>query len=420
MSNIYGQPGYGGSGGYLSRKVSFGWIGEAWSLFRQAAGVWITGAIIYILVSLLVAISMHTVFPPDAATYRSTPQLGPYFDLYMRTILLFTAGPVGTIFSMTLRWLVLSFFIASAFRMANKQIRGEEIDYTDLFGGGPHYVQTLIYTIIFVFGAIVGMLGLCVGIYVAYGMLFPGFALVADGENATNAAARSFDGTKSDWAMAGLFTFVYCLLIGLSTLACGLGELATYPMGVIICALAYRDMIGMPNSGGPAPLNYGAPQPGVWPPPPGSGQQQPRPDQQQDWGQLLPPDAFGQPPAQPGFGQPPVQPGFGQQPSWQQPPPPAPSSDQPPAPSGFNQQPSWQQTPPPPPPSTPQPPVQPDVDPPVSPPNLEKLPPPLPNFYEPAVETRPDEPTFPQAPPVKEPNTPRSEIEPESGEMDHP
>jgi hypothetical protein len=219
-----------------------------------------------------------------------------------------TPTPTYTIISNTLTgWQYLINFIVAccASNIALRQVRGETIEIGSIFHGLRNWVQMLVFAILFFLCSIVGTLACCIGVFAAYGLLMPGYAMVADGENGANALSRSVDGMKADWVNASLFAFVFYLMVGLgSFLTCFLGALVFYPMMFIVSALAYRDMIGMPPVGGVggsgSPYQqYGQPgfspqEPGVWPPAPSSG----RPP----FGQ----QPFGQPPTgQSPFGQPP-------------------------------------------------------------------------------------------------------------------
>jgi hypothetical protein len=125
---------------------------------------------------------------------------------------------------------------------------------------------------------------------VAAGLFLPGFAMVADGENAGRAVSRSIDAMKGDWLSASAFLFVFGFVVLASIVPCCLGLFATIPMYYLISALAYRDMDGLPMPPQPD-FSYGAVQYGVWPPPPSGGGDAGRPD--------LGEPPFGNPPSPP-------------------------------------------------------------------------------------------------------------------------
>jgi hypothetical protein len=257
-----------------------------------------------------------------------------------------------TVITNTLTWTqyLINYIVACcASNIAVRQVRGETIEIGSIFQGLRNWVQILVFGILFFLCSIVGALACCIGIFAAYGLLMPGYAMVADGESGTNAISRSIEAMKADWLNASLFALVFYLILGFGIwLTCFLGAFVFYPMMFIISALAYRDMIGMPNSGGSGMFGASAPwqqygqpgfgpqTPGVWPPAPSAGQ--PRQYGQPQYGQPpfgQPPvgqSPYGQPPApnQSPFGQapPPNQSPFGQPPSSQPPPNPSNGPDQ--------------------------------------------------------------------------------------------
>lgn len=339
MSTPY-NPGYGQPAPYRLQQVNFGWIGESWEIYRKA---WLSWLALFLLPAATSAFLM-------IYTYTSPQMLAIFSQMQHPGTVpgMVTPSPTYTLVTNSLTGVqyLLNYLVACcASNMALRQVRGEAIDIGSIFQGLRNWVQMLVFCILFFLCSMVGAIACCIGLFVAYGLLMPGFAMVADGESGTNAISRSVDGMKVDWLNAALFSFVFYLIIAFGTvLTCFLGAFVLYPMMFIISALAYRDMIGTPNSGGygaPPPTQpYGGftPQtPGVWPPAPSGGQP---PFGQSQYGQ--PP--YGQPPAgQSPFGQPPPQPPYGQPPTGQSPfgqQQPQPPYGQPPAgQSPFGQQP---------------------------------------------------------------------------------
>lgn len=297
MSITYGTPG----------RVSFGWITESWQLFSSQAGIWIVAMLalvaptalfgaafyIYLLVNMFPA-----GFPPPApvpgAAPFPTPGTNPFFtNSSMTEPILIWEG----VFGVTML-LYYSFLYGGLFQMAVNQVRGLSIAYRDIFSGGrlfgrmlgamlllglagyateliavgpgllrlwlsPHAMTAIIAA--FVFGILILM---CLGL-ILWGLLLPAFALMADGEPIFGALRRSVRGMKAQWLPAAGFVFVLGLLVYASEIPCGIGLLATIPMVFLICALAYRDLVGMPNMAPPPVPGYAPAAPGVWPPPPG-------------------------------------------------------------------------------------------------------------------------------------------------------
>lgn len=316
--NYGGQPAggmpYGGGGvGYAPPgKVNFGWISEAFTLFQANIAVWIVAGLLSLVPVIFGAIvgaiagasgAAATAYSPDASNpgaafaQRLSGGLNPGVSLIIRV--------VGAIYT---AWLY-----GGVYRAAIKQVRGEPISTADLFTGVPTMWSMLGFSVVYGLGVGVGTL-LCIvpGLLVA-GLLFPGYALIADGESLGNALSRCIDAMKRDMWTAAAFVFVMGLLIVVSAIPCGLGMLVTVPVFYLVGALAYRDMIGMPSgagAGGYGQPGFGAPAaPGVWPPAPSAVT--PPTEPPTPYGQTPPPTSFGQaaPPA-PSWGQaqPPVTP----------------------------------------------------------------------------------------------------------------
>jgi uncharacterized membrane protein len=286
MSVAYGPPGqppYPVPTG----RVNFGWINESWQIFSRAAGTWISAVAIYVLMiaAVLVPFEIWMFSNRSALTAGSS---GPYM-----------INPSNPLFApyWTMEIVIIAvelFMTASMYRMALKQVRGEPIRLSDAFSGAPAMGRLFLFYILSGLFNIIGLLALIVGCAVTYGLLFPGFAMVADGEKPTIAFKKSLAAMKGDWLTGALFIFVLFLLLFVSELPCLLGLLATLPMFHICSALAYRDMVGMEGIHVP---DYGyqlyqTPVAGTWPPPPGAPHQEP-------YGQTWPPPVGSEDPEPP-------------------------------------------------------------------------------------------------------------------------
>ena len=302
MSVPYGMP---VGGAYQPPgRVNFGWIGEAFELFKANAGVWIVGALLALIPAIVAQIVQRTSGHPP--TVPLGPNGQPDYSNGAYWIAVFQSGePLGVYFGNQIFTFVYGAFIAAGvYRTAVKQVRGEAISVGDLFSGGPFFLPMLVYTFVSQIAISIGMV-FCIlpGLLLA-SLLFPSTALIADGVPLGSAVSRSINGMKQDvWNAVG-FLFVMGLLVIASFFACGLGEFVALPMTYLVAALAYRDMIGMPGVNQAAPA-YGTAAPGVWPPAPSAAP---------------PPPQWGTPPA----AAPPAYPGYVPQPT-SPPPPPAPS-----------------------------------------------------------------------------------------------
>lgn len=320
-ANPYNAPVTGGYG--PTYKVKFDWISEAWTIFSREAGIWIGSLILYTIIISAVTLAVDAVFGGALLTSSSqrsgsaTSAFGSNDPPLLETIII-----------MFVSWIFHAFAAVSLFGVAVKQLRGERVTFGDAFGGLPALGNALVVTFLGTLLYVAGFVGLCIGAFVAIAFMMPLYALTADGESVLSAFGRSFDGMKRDWITATGFVFVWFLIYIVSAIPCYLGLLATIPMTVILGAIAYRDMVGMPGALPPNAMgyfpgvpSYGQPQAGQWPPPPTQapfGQASGPYGQQSPYGtpQGTPPP-YGQPGqvSQPGWQQPQQSP----QPGWQQP-----------------------------------------------------------------------------------------------------
>lgn len=277
-------------GGYAPpARVNFGWIGEAFELYKGNIGVWIVATLMAFVPTIVGAV-IGGIF--GAATAAQHPSGGqPPFESSPTPF----GGQQNQLTGGLPPPLYLGIQVAAAlysawlsgglYGTAVKQVRGEAVSVNDIFSGGPLIWKMLGFNI--VYGLAVG-LGWCfcfVPGFLLSGLLFPAYALIADGETVGNAMTRSFEAMKRDMWNAGAFILVMGLVVLAGIIPCFVGLFVTIPMLYLATALAYRDMIGMPGAVSTTgaygvPPGYGATQSGVWPPPPEAR-----------------PPAFGQPPS---------------------------------------------------------------------------------------------------------------------------
>lgn len=295
---------------YLTPKVNFGWIGESWEIFKLGWQPWIILTGLNIAAFVLFMLIYFASTPQMRMILSGHPQIGAPNP--------FGPGPGFAIQELTIFGSELIYYVAvfllttCSIHIAVCQVRGEVVPANEIFAGLKYWPQALFFMFIMWICELAGTLALCVGVFVAIGLLLPGLAMVGDGVPALDAVNRSVNAMKSDWLNAALFSFVYLLILVVSELPCYLGLIATYPMMFIISALAYRDMVGMPNvsPGGYAPGAAAFPPahaPGVWPPPPSGANQGWHPDPQSPGWPAQPPSSppFGTPPSDSGTAPPP-------------------------------------------------------------------------------------------------------------------
>lgn len=288
MSVAYGGA-PGGAGYQPTGRVNFGWIGEAFELFKANSGVWIVAALMSLL-PLILGFMIGAAFGASAALHPSqagAPPFGgsPGFGGAASSL---TGGlpPGVSALVRIISALYTAWLYGGIYQTAVKQVRGEPTTVADIFSGGPLMLKMLGFNIVYGLAVGIGLLLCIVPGLLLGGLLIPGFALIADGETVGNAISRSIDAMKRDMWNAALFAIVIGLLVAVSIIPCGLGLFVTVPMFYLTAALAYRDMVGMPGS---PPVTgysgYGTSAPGVWPPPPDAGAAPP-PSQ---WGSGEPP-----------------------------------------------------------------------------------------------------------------------------------
>jgi len=300
-------------GGFPQKQVTFDWFGEAFNEYKKYAVVWIGILLVAALPPL--AIGMVQSFLTKGSAFGS-PTFGP------------SATPLTPTYWISFIFVEIAAIVygawisAGMFKIAATQVRGEPIELGMLFNNTSRMWAMLGYSIVMGVVSYIGFIlcifpGLCLT-----AMFYPGMVLVADGVSFSEAMSRSINGMKANWAMGGLLVLCFFLLYIVSAIPCGLGLLVTAPMGILIAALAARDMCGLR---GPAStdysVGYNAPTPGVWPPPPSTSnipqQQSPQtpglwPPQDQSQPSVWPPQDQSAPGASPppnageqGPGQPP-------------------------------------------------------------------------------------------------------------------
>jgi len=278
MSVNYGGPPAGGFSNVPLGRVDFGWIGQAFELFKANLAVWIVAALVALVPSIIAGIiggaiganlAFHnTGYPqPTYGSYSGPSSLSTRLNILSGNI------PIGVSIGIRAFSILYSALLyGGIYRTAVKQVRGEPISIGDVFSGVPLFWKMLGFNIIYYLAAVVGLILCIVPGFLVIGLLLPASALIADGETVGNAISRSTEAMKKDLWIAAAFVFVLFLVLAASMLPCFLGLFVTFPMYFLIAALAYRDMVGMPGgTTSPAyrmPSGFSPPQSSVWPPPP--------------------------------------------------------------------------------------------------------------------------------------------------------
>ena len=287
----------------ITGQVSYGWISDAWRLFSAQMGVWVAATAvllvpIVVFIATLYAVMWTTMFPHGLIAPPPPPHGLPTSPLAAQASMnARMAGLMPWEIGISLGYNVWAAYLyGGMFRMAVRQVRGLPIAMGDIFRGGRLFGRMLGAFLLLVFGAyfleavcagpaglliwrhgpVVAAVAAGVGgvlllfglVLTATGVLLPSFALMADGDGVLTALKRSIRAMKSRWAGVAGLVFVLGVLVYVSEIPCGVGLLATFPMVFLVCALAYRDMVGMPNMVPPPAPVYPAAELGAWPPAP--------------------------------------------------------------------------------------------------------------------------------------------------------
>src|SRR6185437_9431431 len=132
-----------------------------------------------------------------------------------------------------------------------------------VFSGGRFFWRMAGFNVVYGLATTVGFL-VCLlpGLY-AGGVLLAAPALVAAGAGVSEACSRSYKATQGDWLNAALLFVVLQVILSIGA-SVGIGILVALPLYWLVSALAYRDLIEVPQAAFRSAL---APA-DVWPPPP--------------------------------------------------------------------------------------------------------------------------------------------------------
>lgn len=305
----FGQAAEAGPTSPVTGIVSFGWISESWRLFSIQIGPWIAATLLLLLPVFVLVIAFYAVMWTTLFPHGFTPPSPPPTGISGLPTAPPIPGPspaqINAAMLRLIPWefgLMAVYSLWSAFlyggmlRLAVRQVRGVPVGMKDLFRGGPLFWRMLGAIFLLGFGAYaleaicfgpmflvtwrhgsglwtalslgIGFLAYFALTLLAAGLLLPALALMADGVRLLPALRRSIAAMKGQTLPAAGFTFVQGVVLCAGQLSCGVGLLATFPMTLLVCALAYRDMAGMPDMAPlPGPV-YAPAGVGVWPPPP--------------------------------------------------------------------------------------------------------------------------------------------------------
>jgi hypothetical protein len=294
--------------------VDFSWLSSGWDLFKQKSGMWVGATFILGILTTLMVVAM--LVPSGFASWYISLIQGATQSGNAGTMPQLPTSGVWTVyvggFVINILYVVM---VGGLFNMAMRQLDGQDAGVGDMFALRGAFLNLAGFGLLYACTSLVDRFTCGIAGIVFSGLsLFAPIIIVTRNAGPLAAVRESFGILRSQGLMAILFLFVGMLMISLSFLACGLGELITIPMFVLAVAVGYKSFTGSQFA---QFQGYGPAQPGVWPPPPGStpsyGQQPPYGEAPGSYGQQQP---YGNPPGTP----PPYgQPGQMPQPGWQQP-----------------------------------------------------------------------------------------------------
>ncbi len=289
--------GYGQSPYVQEPKVRIEAISEAWALVREKIGVWIPVTLILGGGSVLISYLINSLIGLIFGVGRSAPP--PTNPGAILTPMFFVANIIASVIS-----LVISAFVScSFFRLALKQVRGENIELSEAFKFDGNIAGVIVTNLLVgVLTVIGGILCYIPGVIAAIGTIFAVPLAIDRGLNGIDPISKSWEKMKGQLGNGFLLLLVLGLIVLVSVIPLGLGLLVTVPLYILTIAILYRDFfdvegvlrgpsLNMPlppssayGAGQPAPGRFGdvppvpygqtpgdvpPPAPGTTPPPPG-------------------------------------------------------------------------------------------------------------------------------------------------------
>jgi membrane-anchored glycerophosphoryl diester phosphodiesterase (GDPDase) len=227
-------------------EVRFGdWIGEGWKMFTEQWKGWVKislGFFLAVVVPIGVfIIAMYAVMLSAMVTQSHTRGAPPQMPIAI--ILFLYLG----IFGLMIVLVPLSvLMVGGAYRAAFKQLRGGQVEFSDLFSARNCYWRLLGATLLHSLFVFLGMLVCIIPAFIVGGLLFFTLPLIIERDMGVFEAMRaSREVTGRNLVMFTLFAIVAQLIASAGTYACYIGLLATWPLLFTMTAVAYRDCFGV-------------------------------------------------------------------------------------------------------------------------------------------------------------------------------
>ena len=209
--------------------VSFAAFGVAWGLLSARLGTWLVGSLLMYLTlfGLQLASSLFQFFisvAPDAGGID--PKL--------------VASGALTL----LGCMVQGVIQGAIYRLAIRQVDGEEITVRDLVRIDSAALRLAIGSVVLNLGLILGLILLIVPGLVFQGLTLFALPAISEGVGIRRALRGSFAALGPSWFRATVFALLSTLITYAGAMACGVGLLLTMPLAYLAVAVAYRRAFG--------------------------------------------------------------------------------------------------------------------------------------------------------------------------------
>ncbi len=271
--------------------IDFGWIGQAWALFKAQSGVWV-GAV---LLSFLIYVGGWALILLASGEWPALQNSFTYGLHHTRTTTYYSPAPTAVVYqrfaATQARNVVLAgisaIFTGGLYRMALRQKRGEPISVSGLFSAFPQSLSLFLVGIVvpialaliegalmwprhrflpFASVTLVGNIYWILGTLLSSSLMFAPFFVLDTGASFPDALLGSVRLLRGQLSRSIVFYVAVSIIGVLGLLGCGVGMLATYPVFLISIAIGYLTLTQPPAN---VPEFDPAPA-GVWPPPPRS------------------------------------------------------------------------------------------------------------------------------------------------------
>lgn len=210
--------------------VKFGdWISEGWNLFTKQWQTWgLMGLMFFAPILVFIAIFFFIGFGAELIARGSASAI----------VGIIAAVVLGSLMLL----LAISYLMGGMYKAAFKQLRGEPIEFVDVWSGGDVFWKITVANILIGLLSVVGVLLCYFPVFVVAGLTYLTHPIIVrENLNPVDAIKKSKDLAKNDWLMFTIFAFVVSLLAQVGVYACYIGIVFSIPLTYTIGVVAYRD-----------------------------------------------------------------------------------------------------------------------------------------------------------------------------------